>query len=92
MADEQNPLTAGVYLVEGVVEVDPLTDRCTLRTVDEKGDPLSFDPFPALAQYAGQEVRLIIAPMATVEYVEKVAAAAEAAGEPVKVMDLPNKE
>jgi hypothetical protein len=63
----------GIYLVEGTVEVDPLSNRVTIRTVDPKtGDPISFDPIPALAFLSGKEVRFVLTPMASVQILEEL--------------------
>lgn len=90
MADE-NKLdfkALNIYLVEGIVEVDPMDDRVTIRTVDQQGNPLSFDPIPALTYLRGQEVRLVITPLASVETVEEYARKLEASSqEPVVVVD-----
>jgi len=63
----------GIYVVEGTVEVDPLTDKVTIRTVyPGTDDPLSFDPIPALSSLNGKEVRLIITPLASVSILEEL--------------------
>jgi hypothetical protein len=72
-----------IYLVEGIVEVDPMDDKVTIRTVDQQGNPLSFDPIPALAHLKGQEVRLILTPLASVETVEEYAKKLETSSTPV---------
>lgn len=74
----------GLYFVEGTVEVDPVTEEVTIRTVSRQGEPFSFNPVPALAQHKGVEVRLIIVPL---ESVAKIAKLAEARG--VVVMSEP---
>lgn len=63
----------GIYLVEGTVEVDPLSGKVTIRTVDPKtGDPLSFDPIPPLTQLNGKEIRFVLTPMASVSILEEL--------------------
>lgn len=63
----------GIYLVEGTVEVDPITETVTIRTVNpETGEPLSFDPIPALANLSGKEVRFMLTPMASVSIIEEL--------------------
>jgi hypothetical protein len=63
----------GIYLVEGTVEVDPLTEKVTIRTVNPKTDePFSFDPIPALAMLNGKEVRFVLTPMASVSILEEL--------------------
>lgn len=67
----------GVYLVEGVVEQDPMTDRFVIQTMDQSGKPVVFDPQSVLEKLKGQEIRVIIAPLASIEEVERAVAAAE---------------
>lgn len=89
MADE-NKLdfkALNIYLVEGIVEIDPMDNKVTIRTVDQQGNPLSFDPIPALANLKGQEVRLIITPLASVETVEEYAKKLETSQGTVVVVD-----
>lgn len=67
----QEPDFSQIYLVEGIVEQDPMTDRYTVHTVDHQGKAFSFDPNATLAQFKGQEVRLIIAPLMDIEKLMK---------------------
>jgi len=76
-----------IHLVEGIVEIDPMDDRVTIRTVDQQGNPLSFDPIPAIAHLKGQEVRLIITPLASVTTLEEYANKLETSPSPVVVLD-----
>jgi len=63
----------GIYFVEGTVEVDPISERVTIRTVNpDTGDPISFDPIPVLASLSGKEIRLILTPMASVSIIEEL--------------------
>ena len=63
----------GIYVVEGTVEVDPLTEKVTIRTVKPNTDePFSFDPIPAMAMLNGKEVRFILTPMASVSILEEL--------------------
>ena len=89
MADE-NKLdfkALNIYLVEGIVEIDPMDNTVTIRTVDQQGNPLTFDPIPALARLKGQEVRLIITPLASVTTVEEYSKKLETSQGPVVVVD-----
>jgi hypothetical protein len=79
----------GLYLVEGFVEVDPMTDRVTVRTEDDKGNQVDFDPIPVLSNLKGQEVRVVIVPLASVSQLEEIAKKQEASGGPVLVVDPP---
>ena len=76
MPDPLNVRMLG-HLIEGVVEQDPLTDRCTIRTVDAEGRPVSFDVQEALAKLVGQDVRLTLA---SLENLEKLAEMAQRLG------------
>jgi len=63
----------GIYFVEGTVEVDPISERVTIRTVNpDTGDPISFDPIPVFASLSGKEIRLILTPMASVSIIEEL--------------------
>ena len=59
------------YLVEGIVEEDPLTGQCTIRTEDQLGKPFSFDPQMAFLQFKGREVRFVLVPLATIAQLEE---------------------
>lgn len=77
-------LGEGVYLVEGVVEADPASaDRFIIRTVNAKGEPFSFDVQQVLSQVKGQEIRLVIAPLPTVQELERIVKQQQAEGESV---------
>lgn len=73
--EENTYLVKGTFLVEGVVELDPMSGRYVLRQAKEEirkqtGED-SFDPQAALATLRGQEVRIVIVPLATVQMVVK---------------------
>ena len=53
-------------MVEGVVELDPMTGRLVLRCDNGKGGFQTFDVQERLLMYKGAEVRCIITPMASV--------------------------
>lgn len=54
------------HIVEGHVEQDPRTGRCTIRTLDLDGNPVSFDVEQHLLALVGQEVRLTLASLETI--------------------------
>jgi hypothetical protein len=64
------------YILEGVVEEDPLTGLCTIRTEDEQGNPFNFDPQVGLKTLKGREVRLVLVPLATIEQIQRLEQAA----------------
>jgi len=64
-------------LVEGIVEQDPMSDRFVIRYEVPGGEVKVFDVQETLKQYKGQEVRLIIASLETVERVAKLVAEGE---------------
>ena len=73
MSDQKIDLKAlQVYLVEGTVEIDPIDNKITIRTVTPEGEPFSFDPLPVLASFAGTEIRLVITPLASVTIIEEL--------------------
>jgi hypothetical protein len=51
---------------EGVVEVDPMTGRMVIRSQTAQGTFDYFDVQEGLTRYKGQEVRIVIAPFATI--------------------------
>ena len=53
-------------MVEGVVELDPLSGRLIIRVEDKQGGFETYDLQEHLARYNGREVRCIVTPMATV--------------------------
>lgn len=53
-------------LVEGVVELDPMTGRMVLRVQQEDGSNVFLDVQEQLARYQGQEVRFIMTPLKTI--------------------------
>lgn len=54
------------YLVEGVIEQDPLSDRYVIKVDNGDGTVTQFDIQAALARYKGQEVRLTLASFADI--------------------------
>lgn len=66
------PLDFG-YVVEGVIEQDPVTGQHTIRTVDQQGKPINFDVNAALGRYVGQEVRFILTSFETINRLEEMA-------------------
>lgn len=76
------------YIVEGTVEQDPMTDRFTIHTHDQRtGRSISFDPEGALAMFKGQEVRLVLAPLAHIAEIERLVAKQQESGEEAFVVD-----
>jgi hypothetical protein len=59
-------------MVEGVVELDPMTGRLVVRYEDAKGAFQSCDVQEQLLRYKGEEVRCIITPMASVTKLAKM--------------------
>lgn len=80
----QGQIGMGVYLVEGIVEQDPMSDRFVIRTVDQEGKPITFDPQAVLGQLKGQEIRIVVAPLATVQEVERLVRQQQAEGHNVQ--------
>jgi hypothetical protein len=79
----------GVYLVEGIVEQDPMTDRFMIQTVDQAGKPLTFDVQRALETFKGREIRVVLAPLATIEELERIVKSQQAEGANVQVGEPP---
>jgi hypothetical protein len=53
-------------MVEGTVELDPMSGRMVVRYEDAKGELQFVDVQERLAAYNGQDVRLLVTPLATV--------------------------
>lgn len=76
------------YIIEGVLERDPMTDRIQVFTVDHQGDPKTIDVLDAFEKYEGQEIKFTLASM---ENIRKVAEALEGGDEVLALMpeDIP---
>lgn len=55
----------GIF-TEGIVELDPMSGRYLIRTIDAAGHNVFIDVQERLAQYTGQEVRFIVTPFETI--------------------------
>jgi hypothetical protein len=53
-------------VIEGIVELDPITERMVIRFEDKKGQLQFADVQERLEAYRDQEVRFIVTPLATV--------------------------
>lgn len=70
------------YTVEGVVEQDPVTGQCAIRTVDpQTGTAFNLDVMAALGRYVGKEVRLILTPFETINALQQMMDAGELPGQ-----------
>ena len=65
------------HVKEGVVEIDPMTDRMTLRCPNDDGDFEYFDVQAALQEYRNEEVRIIIVPCSTIRQVSQMVESGE---------------
>ena len=72
-------------MVDGVVELDPMSGRLVIRYQDSKGAFQTADIQERLLQYKGEEVRCIITPAATIA---KMARMVESGA--VKLEDIPH--
>ena len=70
----------GMFMFEGVVEQDPMTDKHVLHVV-EGGRYFTFDPEAELSKLKGKEVRVIVADL---EEIQRLAGALEG-GQPMFV-------
>jgi hypothetical protein len=70
MPDPVNPneLDLG-HVKEGVVEIDPMTGRMTIRSENRRGGFTYFDVQEALTKYEGREVRVVIVPQDTINQI-----------------------
>lgn len=58
------------YLIEGVVEQDPMDERYRIRTVKD-GKQVFIDPQELLAEYSGQEVKLTLSSLALIQQLQE---------------------
>lgn len=79
------------YLIEGVVEQDPMDERYRIRTV-KNGNQVLIDPQELLEKYSGQEVKLTLSSLALIqqlqEELEKHGGLPDA-GSTVSIQDFP---
>ncbi len=71
-------------MVEGVVELDPMSGRLVVRCEDDQGNFQFHDVQEHLLRYKGQEVRCIITPTATIQQLAKMVERGE-----VRIEDVP---
>jgi hypothetical protein len=70
-------------MVEGVVEIDPMTDHVVVR-YETKAGPEVFDLNERLSKYRGQQVRCIVTPLSTVAKLAQMVEAGE-----IKMEEVP---
>ncbi len=71
-------------VVEGVVELDPMTGRLVLRSEGKEGFEYT-DVQAVLERYRGEEVRFIVAPFTTINQLADMVERGELAMEEVPV-------
>lgn len=71
-------------MVEGVVELDPMTGRLVIRYEDANGSFLFVDVEEHLRRYRDQEVRCIITPMRSIAQLAEMVERGE-----IKLEDVP---
>lgn len=59
-------------MVEGFVELDPISDRMVLRIQQEDGSNVFIDVQEALRKYKGEEVRFILTPLQTIAEITRI--------------------
>lgn len=64
-------------VVEGVVELDPISGRLIIRSEDEHGQFQEVDVQARMEQYQGEEVRFIMTPLRTVSEIAQMVEAGE---------------
>ncbi len=77
------------YLVEGIVELDPLTGRLVLSSRDLQGRVIVFDPQVALEKYKGQEVRFTLASFETLGKMQRMVEEGEVTLEGLRIGSPP---
>jgi hypothetical protein len=79
------------YVIEGVVEQDPMDERCRIRTI-QNGKQVLVDPQDLLSKYGGQTVRLTVSSLEAIQKLQDLLE--ESGGMPsfdgsVMLQDLP---
>jgi len=59
-------------MAEGIIELDPMSGRMVIRSVDENGENQFLDVQEHLSKYRGQEVRFIVTPFSTINELAKM--------------------
>jgi len=78
-------------IVEGVVELDPMTGRMVLRIQEADGSNTFIDIQERLAQYKGEEVRFILTPLTTVSEIARLVQEGEISVENLPTLKLPRR-
>lgn len=76
-------------LVEGVVELDPMTGRMVLRVQQEDGSNKFLDVQELLQKYQGQEVRFIMTPLKTIEELTRLMESGQLTMEAAQTITVP---
>jgi len=77
------------YIIEGVVEQDPMDEKYRVRTIDKEGNQILVDPQELLTKYNGQEVKLTVASMEVIRQIQEVLEAGGDAVSAVMPEDIP---
>jgi len=59
-------------IVEGIVELDPISGRFLVRVEDERGEFGDVDVQAQMEKYKGEPVRFILTPLQTVSDIAKM--------------------
>lgn len=76
-------------LVEGVVELDPMTGRMVLRVQQEDGSNQFVDVQEQLQKYQGQQVRFILTPLKTIEELTRLVESGQLSMEDAQAITVP---
>lgn len=76
-------------MVEGIVELDPLSERMVLRIQKLDGTFTFLDVQEVLTKYTGEEVRFIMTPIRTIETLAKMVESGEKTLEEATLIRVP---
>lgn len=78
-------------LVEGVVELDPMSGRMVLRVQQPDGSNTFLDVQEQLERYKGEEVRFIMTPLKTIAELQRLVESGELPVDQVPTLRLPGQ-
>ncbi len=86
-----NPSDLG-FIIDGVVEQDPMDDRFRIRTIQNERQVL-IDPQELLKQYNGKEVKLTLASLENLQLLQEVLEeSGGAVGDALMPQDVPGAQ
>jgi len=78
-------------ILEGIIELDPMTSRMVLRIQQKDGSNKFVDVQECLEKYKGEEVRFIMTPLRTVDELTKLVKSGKLPVDEVPKLKIPNR-